>query len=92
MASLMVSPNCTDIFNSIQDILAGPFVMFLSNVPVMEALLNWKPVSTGNSVNFSHEVSHTLVHRRVCKWQPAISKQASNPPKIFLVIDGALMK
>jgi hypothetical protein len=89
MASLMVSTNCTDIINSIQDILAGFCVMFLSNAPIMEALLNWKPVSTGNLVNFSHEVPHTLVHRRVCKWQPAIYKLASNPPKIFLMVDGA---
>lgn len=58
----------------------------------MEALLNWKPISTGNLVSFSREVPHTLVHRRVCKWQPAISKQASNPPKNFLMADGALMK
>lgn len=74
MASVMVSTNCTDIINSIQDILAGLFVMFLSNGPVTEALLNWKPVSTGSLVNFSREVPHTLVHRRVCKWQPEISK------------------
>lgn len=92
MASLMVSTNCTDIINSIQDILAGLFVMFLSNAPVTETLLNWKPVSAGNLVNFFREVPHTLVHRRVCKRQPAISEQASNPPKNFLMIDGALMK
>jgi len=90
MASLMVSTNCTDIINSIQGMLAGLFVMFVSNAAVTEALLNCKAVSTGNFVSFSFEVPHTLVHRRVCKWQPAISKQASYPPKTFLMIDGAL--
>jgi len=83
MASLMVSTNCTVIINSIQDILAGLFVMFLSSASVTEALLNWKPVSTGNLVIFSCEVPHTLVHKRVCKWQLAISNQASNPQKKF---------
>lgn len=83
MASLMVSTNCTDIINSFQDIVAGLLIVFLSSAPVTEALLNWKPVFTGNLVNFPHEVPNTLVHRRVCKWQPAISKQASNPPKNF---------
>jgi uncharacterized membrane protein YoaK (UPF0700 family) len=92
MASLMASTDCTDIINSILDILAGLFVMFLNNASVTEALLNWKPVSTGNLVNFSHEVLRTLVHRRVCKWQPAISKQASNPPNNFWMIDGVLTK
>ena len=52
MASLMVSTNCTDIINSIQDMQAGFFVMFLSNSPVMDAVLHRKPVSTGNSVRF----------------------------------------
>ena len=52
MASLMVSTNCADIINSIRDILVELFVMFLSNAPVMEALMNWKPVSTGNLVIF----------------------------------------
>jgi len=91
MASLMVRTNSTDIINSIQDILAGLFVMFLSNASVTEALLNHKPASTGNLFNFSREVPHTLVHRRVCKWQPAISKQVTNPPKYFFMIEGALM-
>jgi hypothetical protein len=89
VASIMVSTNCTDIINSIQDILEGFCVTFLSNAPITEALLNWKPVSIGNLVNFSHEVPCTLVHRRFCKWQPAISKLASNPPKSFLKIFGA---
>lgn len=54
MASLMVSTNCPDIINSIQDILAGFCVMFLSNAAITEALLNWKPVSTGNLVSSTY--------------------------------------
>jgi len=92
MASLMVSTNCTDIINNIQDILAGLFVMFLSSALGMEALLNLKPISTGNLVIFSCEVPHILVHKRVCKWQLAISKQAANPPKKFLMVGRALVK
>lgn len=93
MASLMVSTDCTVIINSIQDILTGLFVMFLISAFVTEALLNWKPVSTGNLVIFSCEVPHILVHKRVCKWQLAISNQASNPPKKkFLMMVRALVK
>jgi hypothetical protein len=49
---LSLNTGLRESVNSIQDIPAGLFVMFLSNATVTEELLNWKLVSTGNLIYF----------------------------------------